>query len=68
MSKHELLKSVGFTDEYLEHLRKAEENDFHTMEVPEYEFTATTFDTTTLIINESFNGLQAQIKIGDEEG
>ena len=55
MTKHELLKSVGFSEEYLDHLRKVEQSDNYVFEAQTGVFQQQTCDVTNFVVGESVN-------------
>ena len=61
MTKHELLKSVGFSEEYMEHLRKVEESDTRVFESLVGEYQPQSCDVTNLIVDESVNSFSTRL-------
>lgn len=61
MTKHELLKSVGFSEEYMEHLRKVEESDTPVFESLVGEYQPQSCDVANLIVDESGNSFSTRL-------
>jgi hypothetical protein len=61
MTKHELLKSVGFSEEYMEHLRKVEASETRVFESLVGEYQPQSYDVTNLIVDESVNSFSTRL-------
>ncbi len=61
MTKYELLKSIGFSEEYLTHLRRAEEADAYVFEPPVGEYQRQSSDVTNVIVDESINNFSTRL-------
>ena len=62
MDKHELLKSIGFSEEYIEHLRNVEESDKYVFENPIIEQASKSFDMTNVYIEKSKTSFSTKIE------
>jgi hypothetical protein len=61
MTKHELLKIIGFSEEYLDYLRRIEESDIYVLEPPRTEYLSQSYDVANVIVNESANSFSTWI-------
>ena len=61
MTKHELLKKIGFSEEYLDHLRRVEESDTYVIEAPRAEYTSRSYDVANVIVDKSLNSFSTWI-------
>ena len=55
MTKNELLRKIGFSEEYISYLEKVEDHDNHIFEAINDEFQTQTCDETNVIVDESIN-------------
>jgi hypothetical protein len=62
MNKHELLKSIGFSEEYIEHLRRIEKSDRYIFENPVIEYSRNSFDMTSITVKESVTSFSTKIE------
>jgi hypothetical protein len=62
MNKHELLKSIGFSDEYIEHLRRVEESVQYILESPVVEYSRNSLDMTNITVKESITSFSTKIE------
>jgi len=64
MTKHELLRKIGFSEEYIAHLKKLENNE--TYEVIGEEYPQQTSDVTNVIVDESINNFSTKVNMGSK--
>jgi len=55
MDKYDLLKSVGFSDEYISHLKSFEDNEIYVFESVVDEYKPLSNDASNVIVDESIN-------------
>ena len=55
MTKNELLRIIGFSEEYISYLEKMEDLDKYVFETVDDEFQPQTSDETNVIVDESIN-------------
>lgn len=65
MDKHELLKSIGFSEEYIEHLQNVEKNDEYIIENPVVERASNTFDMANVYIEKSKTSFSTKIETAE---
>ena len=63
MEKHELLKKIGFSEEYISLLKKFENNQDYAFEVFEEEYTQQSFDMPNIVIDESINNFTTRLVV-----
>lgn len=62
MDKHELLKSIGFSEEYIDHLRNVEESDKYVFDNPTIKQASKSFDMTNVFIEKSKTSFSTEIE------
>ncbi|MDP2003870.1 MAG: hypothetical protein Q8J86_13140 [Desulfurivibrionaceae bacterium] len=61
MDKYDLLKTVGFSEEYISHMKKFDENETSVFESTVDEYMPISFDTTNIIFSESKNNFSTKL-------
>ena len=61
MIKHELLRKIGFSEKYLDHLRRVEESDEYVLDLPVDEYLSQSCDATNVIVDESSNSFSTWV-------
>ena len=55
MNKYDLLKSIGFSDEYISHLKTFEDNEVYVFESDVNEYKPSSNDVSNVIVDESIS-------------
>lgn len=63
MTKHDLLRRIGFSEEYITHLKRLEDNDTYVFEAVGEEYKQQSSDVTNVIVDESINSFTTRLVI-----
>ncbi len=61
MNKYQLLKIIGFSKEYIDHLRKVEESDDYIFESSVGEYQPQSCDVSNVIVDESITSFSTRL-------
>jgi hypothetical protein len=63
MNKYYLLKCLGFSDEYISHLKRLEDNEVYVFETNINEYKPLSNDVTNVIVDESISNFTTRFKL-----
>lgn len=63
MDKYDLLKSVGFSDEYISHLKRLDDNEIYVFESVVEEYKPLSSDASNVIVDESINNFTTRFML-----
>lgn len=63
MDKYDLLKSIGFSDEYISHLKNIEEGESSVFESVFDEYKPLSNDVSNVVVNEPINSFSTKLVI-----
>lgn len=63
MDKYDLLKTVGFSDEYISHLKRLDDNEIYVFESVVDEYKPLSSDASNVIIDESINSFTTRVML-----
>jgi hypothetical protein len=63
MDKYDLLKRVGFSDEYISHLKSLEDNERYVFESVVDEYKPLSSDVSNVIVDESANSFTTRLML-----
>lgn len=66
MNKYELLRTIGFSKEYISHIKDFEENETYVFETVKDDYVQQTNDLSEMVINESINNFSTKLVIHRE--
>lgn len=61
MDKYDLLKSAGFSDEYISHLKRLDDNEIYVFESVVDEYKPLSSDASNVIVDESINSFTTRL-------